>query len=450
MNHGRYAEEDEDHALLARLVEEAAQETRFRIEEAAGTVTALVLGGSLARGEGTVWRGALGPVALSDLDLAVVLPTAGARDRAAEVAPALTSGVARRLRGQGLLGGFDLGVYAPEDLARQGPRPGTLEYRRHGRVLSGATEILAGFPALEESDVPPEEALVLLENRGAELLLAWPGAAGPEDGERALMAMYAGLKTRLDGAFALVLAEGSCPATGKARQAALESWTTVEGRSETLRAVLPDFSGTTFVQDLGFWAAMKLAPDPAAIALRLGVSDPADVVALGRRSWREGARAWVACYRIVASRLFGVPGATPILSLAAHAAHRARPRRRLRRWWETARAWQALERSGRARWALRPGPERMRLAFAGAPEHELASTVAVLLGAWVEAGKPEAPDWRLAMARWFPGECPEHMEWDRCRRAAVRMWDTMEGGGTRTAWDVPGPVQDARAFAEDA
>jgi hypothetical protein len=96
---------------------------------------------------------------------------------------------------------------------------------------------------------------------------------------------------------------------------------------------------------------------------------------------------------------------------------------------------------------LRGGAARARLALAGAPEHELGATVAVLLGAWEAAGRAGAPDWRPWMEQLFPGECPERMTWDRCRRAAVRLWDTIEGGGARTAWDVPAP--DASAFAED-
>ena len=445
MNDGRYAASGDDHEFLAALVAVALAETKFRIEEAAGPLKAVILGGSLARGEGTVWRGAHGPLALSDVDFAVVVEDAAARARAERVVRDVRVGVTRRLAERGLVGGFDLGLYAPSDLGRQGPRPGTLEYRRSGQVLAGGQEWTAGFPALEEKDVPAEEALVLLENRGAELLLAWPGAAGAEQAGPALKAMYAGLKARLDGAFAFVVAQGECPATVEARQAALERWTTVEGRSETLRAVLPDF-----LADAAFWGAMKLAPDPAAIAFRLQVSDPSDLTALGRRAWRDGARAWVGYYRAVAARVFGLAGAPPLAVLAAHAAHRARPRRRLRRWWETARRVEALEREGRAAWALREGPARFRLALAGAPEHQLASTIAVLLEAWAEAGSSGVPDWRPVMERSFPGACPERLDWDRCRQAAVRLWDTLDSGGARVAWDVPDPMPGERTFAEEA
>jgi hypothetical protein len=229
------------------------------------------------------------------------------------------------------------------------------------------------------------------------------------------------------------VSEGSAPATTQARQAALET-RTVEGRSELLRAVLPDFS-----ERVAFWSAMKLAPDPAAIALHLGLSDPRDLDSLARHAWREGARAWVAYYRVVAARVLGVggrPGAAhepPGLSgLAAHAAHRARPTRRLRRWWETIRAFEALEDEGRARWALRPGAGRLSLALRGAPEHELAACVAWLLGGWVDAG---SVDWRPLVARAFPGRPPAGLDWERCRTACVRLWDTMHMGGVRTAWE---------------
>ena len=82
------------------------------------------------------------------------------------------------------------------------------------------------------------------------------------------------------------------------------------------------------------------------------------------------------------------------------------------------------------------------------PEHELAACVALLLGAWTDPAG--AADFRPAMARLFPGVPPDRLDWDRCRRAAVLLWDTMESGGTRTAWDVPDPSGGARVLAEEA
>ncbi len=426
-----------DHSFLVERAGEIAGEARARIEEATGPLKAVLLGGSLARGEGTVWRGRGGPRVLSDIDLVFVTANEGARDRGRAIAPYVARGLTRRLPDRAEDGAVDLGVYAPGDLVHMGPRPGTLELVRSGRVLAGPHDATAGLPALEEKDVPREEAIVLLENRGIELLLAWPGDAGPGETTRHLNALYAGLKAWLDGAFAFVVAHGRCPANVEARQAALEALT-VEGRSEVLRAVLPDS-----LPGVAFWSGMKLAPDPAAIALRLRVRDPENVVALARRGWSEGARAWLGFYRALGAldaRGSRVPG---VAGLARHAAHRARLRRRLRRWAEVSRDVARDGREGRARWALRPWPERLPLVLRGAPEHELAACGAVLLAAWSGAGEaPGAagpPDWRRTMRALFPGRCPDTLEWDRCRTAVVRLWDTLHMAGTRTAWEPDAP-----------
>jgi predicted nucleotidyltransferase len=167
----RLSASDPDDAFLAEGVADAAADLVAALERAAGAPVELMLTGSLARGEGTVWRGEGGPVALSDIDFAAVLPDESAHARAARVAPALTRALARRLGERGLVGGVDVGVYTRQRLARQQRRPGTLEARRSAIVLRGEESLRASYPAFEEHAIPPDEALVLLENRGAELLL---------------------------------------------------------------------------------------------------------------------------------------------------------------------------------------------------------------------------------------------------------------------------------------
>ena len=90
------------------------------------------------------------------------------------------------------------------------------------------------------------------------------------------------------------------------------------------------------------------------------------------------------------------------------------------------------------------GPERLSLVFRGTPEHELAACGAVLLAAWSgesgeSSGAAGPPDWRRTMRALFPGRCPDTLEWDRCRTAVVRLWDSMHMAGTRTAWEPDGP-----------
>ena len=403
----------------------------MRLEEEAGPTLGAILGGSLARGEGTVWRDGDRVRALSDVDLAIVFPDRAGRERGRAIAGDVSRGLARRLFRRGLLGPVDLGVYTLEDLARQAPRPGTLEMRRSGRVLWGPPDLTASFPALAESDVPRDEALVLSENRGIELLHAWPGAVPADDVDRQLVALYAGMKAVVDAAFAFVVAHGRCPATQQARQAVLETLA-VEGRSEALGTVLPDF----FAQS-SFWGAMKLAPDPTAIALRLGAPSAHDPPSLARRAWREGARAHVAVARLLAAH--GPAGP-----------RRARLRRRVRRWLEEGRRFDGLEGAGRAPWSLRPWPERARLVARGAPEHQLAACGTALLAGWTAPGTAGS-EWREVMRHTFPGVLPERLEWDPCRVAVVRLWDGMHMGGTRTAWDEDRPeaITDS-AFVADS
>jgi hypothetical protein len=84
----------------------------------------------------------------------------------------------------------------------------------------------------------------------------------------------------------------------------------------------------------------------------------------------------------------------------------------------------------------------------GAPEHQLAACAAVLIDAWTDVAGPGAvTDWRRVMERRFPGAPPERLDWDVCRTAVVRFWDTMHNAGTRTAWELD-PAARASATAE--
>jgi hypothetical protein len=255
---------------------------------------------------------------------------------------------------------------------------------------------------------------------------------GDVDGQ--LAALYAGWKAVVDAAFAFVVAHGRCPATQEARQAVLETLA-VEGRSEALGTVLPDLSNQS-----SFWGAMKTAPDPIAIALRLGAPGASDPGALARRAWREGARVHVLVTRLLDAH--GRAARDPHGPRHSPAAGRARLRRRVRRWWEEGRRFAALERAGRAPWPLRPWPARARLFVAGAPEHQLAACGAALLAGWSQPGTP-GTEWRTTMRRTFPGALPSRLDWDPCRVAVVRLWDGMQMNGTRTAWDADRPEADA-------
>ncbi len=137
---------------------------------AGDTRVALILSGSHASGE-SVWATDAGRrVSLSDLDLYVVMPDLGARreaERRAQRAPI------PRPAG-GLAAAIEVGFATRDDLARLPARPGTIELKRHGRVLDGPATALADVPAWEGRDVGREEIERLIENRAYELL--WAGS----------------------------------------------------------------------------------------------------------------------------------------------------------------------------------------------------------------------------------------------------------------------------------
>ena len=368
--------------------------------EWAGTsCLALIVSGSHARGD-AVWAAPAGrPVSLSDLDLYAVVPGRAARRAARRRAAAGRTGLARRLEALGLAGAFEVAFLTPRDLATLPARPGTLELKRHGRVLTGDPAWLARVPDWSARDVSAEEALLLLENRAFELLDAWPGH--DREGNLArLAARHAVLKTALDLAGVACLAAGEYPDDAAARVA--------------------------HARTRGPWD-----PEPpweAALAWRAGRVVPLPHAEAGRE-WEATAAAWVALWR---DRVTARTGTAPMRGDArggAWATARAAARRAsLKR-----RARQAL--FFRARSGAGPGLlERARFWARGTPQHRLGASAAVLLAHATSAGpehRPARAGWRDAMV-WLgvvrqPGE-PEGVA-----RELVRIWDRWVLDGQRTA-----------------
>ena len=185
---------------------------------------ALIVSGSHATGDG-VWAIAAGrPVSLSDLDLYAVVPDRGARARALERASAEREGLGGRLEAMGLAAPLEVGFHTPEDLAALPARPGTLDLRRHGRVVDGDPSWLERVPAWTARDVSAEEVWLLLENRAFELL--WAGHSAPDDPPlMALRRRHAVLKCALDLASVAALGAGEYAQGAPARVAwARQRW----------------------------------------------------------------------------------------------------------------------------------------------------------------------------------------------------------------------------------
>ncbi|MBI3538878.1 MAG: hypothetical protein HY076_01210, partial [Candidatus Eisenbacteria bacterium] len=184
---------------------------------AGGDRLALIVSGSHASGE-AVWAEHEGRrVSLSDLDVVAVVPDAAAKRAARERARAASDGLATRLLALGLAAPLEVGFHTPADLERMPARPATLELRRHGAVIEGDPSWLARVPTWSARDVSAEETLLLLENRGFELI----GAECLRDraGLAALQRRHAVLKTALDLAGIEALAAGEYPDGAAARVA---------------------------------------------------------------------------------------------------------------------------------------------------------------------------------------------------------------------------------------
>lgn len=164
----------------SRGAEERIRADLARIVEVARTdrhLVALLLTGGFSRGEGTVRGGR--PV--NDYDLVAVRARPG------------TSDVARRVEGLG----DDLGLHV-DYMEVWRPRLRFVQAKlfwfdlRHGgRVLWGDPRVLEEVPAFTPGDLRPDEALRLLANRAAGLLLARgaPAAAVDVQAAKALLAV---------------------------------------------------------------------------------------------------------------------------------------------------------------------------------------------------------------------------------------------------------------------
>ncbi len=188
----------------------------------AGSVRAVFLGGSAARGD--VWAARVDGdwEIYSDLDVYLVVSGPGAMAPVRAQASAASERLPAAGVGARFLRGADVGVYTLEDLVAQPARPGTAGLARESFWLFGDRTLLDALAPLEARRIAPAEALYLLENRIAEL--SW--LATPADPAQERFARVQALKARLDIAAAHLIAEGGYASS-------------VQGRVDAIRARTP-------------------------------------------------------------------------------------------------------------------------------------------------------------------------------------------------------------------
>jgi len=354
---------------------------------------ALILSGSHARGD-AVWAEVEGrKILLSDLDVYAVARDRAAQRAAERRAAAARPGLAARALALGLAAPLEVAILTPQDVAALPARPGTIELRRHGRVVEGDPALLARVPQWSGRDVSPEEILLLLENRAFELLAAQPGADEPGPLAQ-LRRRHEVLKVALELATVVCLAAGEYPDGAAARVA----------RARTLRAAR--------------------APEPpwdAALGWRSGRVEPLPAAAAAAE-WRATATAWLAAWRTRVAALDGgacAPASDPYAAVA-RAARRARLARRAR---------QAL--TFRARGGAGPTLlERLAVWWRGTPQHRLGAGAAALI---IHALEDDPADraWRRALDRL--GLARGRDDPAAAARELVRCWDRWILDGQRSA-----------------
>jgi predicted nucleotidyltransferase len=352
---------------------------------------AMVLSGSHATGEGVwvEWDGRR--VTLSDLDVYAVMPDDVSARAAAARARQERAGIRDRLLELGVAAPLETGFLTLSGLARLPAKPGTIELARRGRLVYGDAAALAGLPRHCAGDVPREETLLLLENRGFELLMArGPSTAAPL---AALRARHALLKAVADLATVLALDCGELPEGAAARVA----WAR-EHALPGLAARVPLEHQAGLARLPGLWES--------ALAWRAG-----RVVPLGQ----DEARAeWIAAVRAWTSVWWALQGDGPREPWARvlRAAARAPIRRRAR---------QALLAASRGA-ASSPLTSRVRSALVGTPQHRVNASAAVLLvAAAMSADVPALPVGALRALRVL--DVTAAADWDDARRDVLRTWD---------------------------
>lgn len=378
-------------------------------EWAGGSRCAVILSGSHAAGE-AVWAHYGGRrVSLSDLDVYAVIATRAERAAAEARARSARAGLSTWLLERGFAGPLEVAFHTPADFERLPPRPGTLELRRHARVIEGDPAWVQRVPEWRPADIPAEEVNLLLENRGPELLLAHHGLDSDAPLDR-LRSRHAVLKVALDLAAIAALAAGEYPNGARARV----EWAMARGGSRIVWDFAPE------------WLARAVQAGPLeklweeALAWRTGAAIAPDPER-ARADWNATVAAWCATWWARSSHGSAGQMDEPF-GRACRFASRARLRRRAR---------EAL--IFRARSGAPPSlGNRLRHAARGTPGHRVNGSATVLLLNVVRQGTEAlAPAAAAALARLGVAR-PGVRDWGTAREQVTRGWDLWMLEGMRT------------------
>lgn len=235
-------------ARVIRLFNDAA---RALPRDISSRVTALVLTGSIARGEGSFLRGNKDRVKLlGDVEFLLVAKEPAEGRRLAVKVEHIFSDI---LRGIGIEPDVDVGSVTPDYFKNLKPHIFAVELKEHGKVLVGDTTILELIPDFGPSDIPRWDALHLLFNRMVEHIDVYEGLLYGSQRD-ILRANYMNLKLTLDLGGSLLVFKNNYRPSYRERAAIIEQAVLAIEDTHT-RNKLANLS-----EDLRYWTSVKFDP----------------------------------------------------------------------------------------------------------------------------------------------------------------------------------------------
>ncbi|VAV85699.1 hypothetical protein MNBD_DELTA01-1782 [hydrothermal vent metagenome] len=214
-------------------------------------MTALILTGSIARGEGSFMRTRKGRVSLlGDVEfLLVAKDPAQARALAGKVEHIFSD----ILRGIGIEPDLDVGSVTPEYFKNLKPHIFAVELKVHGKVLVGDRSILALIPDFDAGDIPRWDGLHLLFNRMVEHMKLYEGLLYG-DARDIQRANYMNLKLTLDLGGSLLVFQNNYKPTYRERAELITGCvqSIADPQTRSGLASLPE--------DVRYWTSVKFNP----------------------------------------------------------------------------------------------------------------------------------------------------------------------------------------------
>ncbi len=139
-----------------------------------GHVSGILLTGSFSLGEGSILFDGETPVFLSDIDLLVLVDDVDLLLKLLPEKERMSKECEELFPGAVFDGRIDVGIVTAGEAGKFPRSPGVFDMSRHSEILRGGDRVKRFFPAFEEDQIGSGEGMILLENRIASFLGAYP------------------------------------------------------------------------------------------------------------------------------------------------------------------------------------------------------------------------------------------------------------------------------------